>query len=254
VSSVLVSGTNLYIEYGTGNFPDRRFNAPWPLDEPVRDALRADTADGRNVAGRWSDYFWHVPQYYSVLIDSVYVPLVLDDVNFEVAWQMTMLNWQAIGFAFFLTRVTHATVGRARPSQHRCVDDPTAENRCGSEGPSFFSGHTSMAATGAGLTCAHHTALPLYGGGWPDTAICVVMSTAAGVNGFLRIHSDRHWFSDVVVGYVLGWGIGFGVPWLLHYGRKSATAPLGAELLPKGVAIVPLAFEGGAGLGLTGAL
>jgi hypothetical protein len=32
---------------------------------------------------------------------------------------------------------------------------------------SFISGHTLMAFTGAGLICAHHSHLPLYGGGVP---------------------------------------------------------------------------------------
>lgn len=251
VSNVVVSEADVYLEYGMRPFPDQRFNGPLPLDEEVRDAVRAKTENGRGDASRLSYLFWHPVQYFPVLIDSLYVPLVLDDLNVDVAWQMTMIDWQALGLAFFATRLAHVTVGRARPTQYGCSEDPTARKPCIHDGPAFFSGHTSMAAAGAGLTCAHHAAIPLYGGGWPDTAICVVMSSAAALNGYLRMRADDHWFSDVVAGYVIGWGIGFGVPWLLHYGHKERTLPLGAGLLPRGFAIVPLPFEGGAGVGLT---
>ena len=252
VSSFAVSGTNLYLQYGTGDFPEGRWNEPLPLDEPLRDGLRADTARGRENAAVVSDYLWDVSQYYAVIVDSLLVPLAFDNLNFDVAWQMSMLNWQAIGAAFLVTRTTHVLVGRSRPSQYDCSTAAGASNPCVLSGPSFISGHFSMAMTGAGLACAHHSALPLYGGGWPDAAICALLTATATTTGVLRVVADKHWPSDVVAGGLVGWASGFGLPWLLHYQYGEAPQALGAGVLPPNMAFLPMVSDTRLGLGVGG--
>jgi membrane-associated phospholipid phosphatase len=250
-SSAAISGANLYLQYGTGAFPDSSWNSPILFDEPARDGLGAKTQEGRDRAAVVSDYMWHTTQYYTVIVDSIIVPLATDRLNIDVTWQMSMLNWQAIGLSFFLTRLSHVAVGRSRPSQHGCSNEPGAAFPCESRGPSFLSGHTSMSATGAGLACAHHMALPLYGGGWPDIAICVALATSTVTLGTLRVVSDKHWASDVLIGGLMGGSVGFGLPYLLHYSRP---APLGAGLLPPNMAFVPLVDEDVLGIGVAGLL
>ena len=44
----------------------------------------------------------------------------------------------------------------------------------------------------------------------------------AGLTGALRIMSDQHYASDVITGAILGTGIGFAVPYFLHYRRGSS--------------------------------
>ncbi len=162
-----------------GPFPDDRWNGPILFDSAVRRAVRSDTEAGRTRADLVSDFFWHGNQYFPWL-DMVITPLLTDDWNLDVAGQGTLLNWQAAAVGFFVTRGLHRVVGRARPSKYGCSDDPDAENACAERrGPSFISGHTSMGAVGAGLTCAHRLHLPLYGGGWADYAICGVAATTA---------------------------------------------------------------------------
>jgi membrane-associated phospholipid phosphatase len=251
VSSGAVTGLNLYLQYGTGAFPDSSWNSPILFDEPARDALVAGTQAGRDRAAMVSDYMWHATQYYTIVVDSILVPLATDRLNADVAWQMSMVNWQAIGLSFFLTRLSHVSVGRSRPSQHGCSNEPGAAFPCEAQGPSFLSGHTSMAATGTGLACAHHMALPLYGGGWPDTAICVVLATSTVTLGTLRVVSDKHWASDVLIGGLIGGGVGFGLPYFLHYTRAG---PLGAGLLPPNMAFVPLVNQDVLGIGIAGSL
>jgi hypothetical protein len=100
-----------------------------------------------------------------------------------------------------------------------------------------------MSAVGAGLACAHHAALPLYGGGFPDAAVCVLLGASTLTVGTMRLMSDRHWASDVLFGLAIGGGIGLGLPYLLHY-SDSGPDPLGSSFLPRNVAIVPT-FDGG---------
>ena len=127
---------------------------------------------------------------------------------------------------------------------------------------SFVSGHTAIAFTGAGLTCAHHRHLPLYGGGWPDVAICVATLAAASSTAVLRVMSDRHYASDSLLGIGLGLVSGWGLPEWLHYGAGDGASESGERrsgaLLPTfggegwSALIAPQIGEGTLGLTLIG--
>jgi membrane-associated phospholipid phosphatase len=162
-------------------------------------------------------------------------PLASDRFNTDVAFQLTLLNWQAIGLSGLLARLAHVTVGRTRPLLQGCTtDDPTSINPCRDEGASFVAGHAMMSSANAGLACANHLALPLYGGGIADKLVCPIMVTNALAVGVLRFVADKHWLSDTVPGWLLGGAIGFGMPWLLHYRTvRSVVSPLpDTALLP----------------------
>ncbi|HKY39661.1 MAG TPA: phosphatase PAP2 family protein [Polyangiaceae bacterium] len=248
-----VTGTNLYFQYGTGAFPDQRWNSPILFDEWAR-GIRADTPEGRRRVAEVSDYMWHGTQYYTVVVDSLLVPLAFDRFNLDVALQMNLLNWQAIGLSFFILRLTHVTVGRARPSEYGCSNEPGARFPCvKGRGPSFMGGHVAMAATGAGLACAHHNALPLYGGGWPDIAACVVLSASAVTVGVLRGVADKHWASDNILGGLVGGAIGFGLPYLLHY-RYGHREGFAAGRLGSRLVVAPLVSDDVWGVGVSGFL
>lgn len=217
VASGVVSGTNLWMEFVHRNYPERTWTSGILFDDGAKNVFRARTQTGRDRADALSDWFWHPTQYYPIVVDSLLVPLALDDWNWDVAVQMTLIDWQAIGLAFFVTRGLQLFVGRDRPSLDGCSNNPDAKFRCTERGPAFPSGHTAMAATGAGLACAHHQGLPLYGGGWVEMVPCAVLSTTSAINGLLRMVADKHRASDVLFGYAAGLGIGYGVPYLLHY-------------------------------------
>jgi membrane-associated phospholipid phosphatase len=91
---------------------------------------------------------------------------------------------------------------------------------------SFFSGHTTIAATSAGLVCANHSRLPLWGHPVADASACALSSTAAVFTGVSRILADRHYATDVLAGFGFGFGIGYAVPVLLHYSRVKTDAVL----------------------------
>ena len=244
------TAANLTIEFT--DFPSRAetWRSPLPLDLSVRSALRANSIDGRNRAAVASDVLWWTTQFYTVVVDSLLVPLAFDDGNTDVAWQMTMINWQALGLTGIITRAAHHSTGRARPSTYGCSEEPGAANPCKPAGPGFFAGHVSMTTAGAALSCAHNAALPIYGNGPWGAVTCATLLAGSVTVGVLRIVADKHWFSDVIVGHLVGGSIGFGLPWLLHYQHRIT--PNLTALGITHTAWLPWATDDGGSLSLIG--
>ena len=74
------------------------------------------------------------------------------------------------------------------------------------------------------------------------------MVLATAVTGVTRVVADRHYASDVVVGAGIGFGVGYGLPWLLHY-RAG-----GQALDASHVFLVPFGGSRSVGVGIAGAL
>lgn len=208
--------------------PTRNWEGGILFDDPIRDALRFQTRGARTAAASTSDVLYYALLAYP-LVDAPVVGGVRGDR--EVAIQTLAINLEAYAFtgAFALTA---EKAGRARPSAAECERDSSYDPRCDDVGrlnSSFLSGHTALAFAGAGLTCVHHLNLPLYGGSAADVVACAAALTAATTSGMLRIHSDNHYATDVLLGGVVGLGGGYLLPWLLHY--RSRTTPA-ASLLP----------------------
>ncbi|HEX3850778.1 MAG TPA: hypothetical protein VHW01_07410 [Polyangiaceae bacterium] len=103
----------------------------------------------------------------------------------------------------------------------------------------------------AGLTCVHHQHLPLYGG-VADQAPCIGLIGASIVDGLGRIVADKHYASDVTLGFGVGALAGYVVPSLLHYGftshqRAPAVGGTGLHMLP-----LPQVYQDGFGIGVVG--
>jgi len=235
VAAGVVSAGNIGLETAYSHHPRDRWTGPILLDDPARNFFRGGTARSRERADDISDYLWHGSTYY-VLLDGLLTPLVTDKLNTDVALQLTLLNWQAVGTTGLLARLAHDTVGRTRPSLQGCSQDPNAENHCEFRGASFIAGHAAMTSANAGLACADHRALRMYGGGIPDAAVCPIMVTTAAGVGVLRMIADKHWLSDTIVAWLLGGSIGYGMPYFLHFRYvKQVTSPLpNSMLLPWG--------------------
>jgi membrane-associated phospholipid phosphatase len=82
---------------------------------------------------------------------------------------------------------------------------------------SFYSGHAAVTATGAGLICAHHTQLSLYQNDLLDQGTCALAVLGTALTGAMRIASDNHWASDVLIGHLMGYTSGYLLPTLLYY-------------------------------------
>jgi membrane-associated phospholipid phosphatase len=147
---------------------------------------------------------------------------------------MLVINTRAFAFTAALTGVIKRVANRERPVATTCRSDSSYDPSCGAAGPdySFFSGHSSMAFTGAALICTHHAHLPLYGGDG-DALACMGGVTAAILTGLARVTSDRHYLTDVLTGASVGMVSGAILPWLLHYraqGSASAKESAGRGL------------------------
>jgi membrane-associated phospholipid phosphatase len=151
------------------------------------------------------------------------------------------MDLEAYALSSIVTISLYSTVGRARPSYADCKANPFFNPDCNvAADDSFPSGHTNEAFTAAGLSCAHHGHLPLYGSRLADTLACIRDVTLASLEGTLRIMGDRHYATDVLTGAAIGFGFGYGVPTLLHY--RDRERPTG------GVMLAPLLGAGRFGL------
>jgi len=218
-TGVLVAG-GLALEYLTRQPREPNWESPLPGELAVRDALAARTRSGREAAGVLSDYMWITAQWYTQVVDALVITFLVDDQNFDVAWQMSAMNAEAMALGFVLTRGAHRLVARSRPLELGCENDPAYDGLCPFSGSTagFPSGHASMAFVGAGLTCAHHQYLPIYGDAAADLSACLGVTALAATTGVLRIVSDSHYTSDVIAASLLGFAVGYAVPVLLHYG------------------------------------
>jgi membrane-associated phospholipid phosphatase len=118
-----------------------------------------------------------------------------------------------------LTQATKFAVARERPY----VRTQRAEARDFVATPddhlSFFSGHTSSTfalavATGTTASLRGYRQAP---------AVWSVGLPLALLTGYLRIAADRHYFTDVLTGALVGSAVGVFVPWLHTHSRQAPT-------------------------------
>jgi membrane-associated phospholipid phosphatase len=221
------------------------------FDDAFRGWLRADTREGRELAGTVSDVLWLGGSAVPYVVDLPVILLAHREPR--VAWQVLMMDLEANAVAGFINNALFYEVGRGRPSYRSCAADPGYDQLCGSTGnnAAFPSGHTLGIATAAGLTCVHHHYLPLYGHPAADGGACALMSVATVVTAATRVVADRHYASDSIAGAAIGFAAGYGLPWLLHYrSGLGAAAFAGAA----GPVVVPFASADVLGVGLFGAL
>lgn len=191
---------------------------PLIFEQELRDLMVFRSEEHRDMADHISDWLWYGTEAYPVIVDTLLVA-GLARWSWDVAWQMLLMNAQAMTFTGLMARASHIFIGRDRPLGKECDDDPEYHSQCDQRNrfAGFFSGHTALAYTGAALTCVHHRYIPLYGGGVADIIPCAATMATATVTGYLRLANDKHYISDVIVGAFVGIASGYGLPWLLHY-------------------------------------
>jgi membrane-associated phospholipid phosphatase len=125
-----------------------------------------------------------------------------------------------------------------RPRPYAYSKDPTVRRYAAEEGEdarmSFYSGHASLsfgaAVTGAYLLGASSDSKLARGLGWS----LGLMTASAAAN--LRVRAGKHFYSDVLVGAVVGMAVGYIVPALHADGRPYV--PDGQELAAAGAGIL----------------
>jgi membrane-associated phospholipid phosphatase len=242
-----VAAGYLSVEFGAKPPAQPRWRGGISFDRAVRRALVAETRGARDAWNTASDVLALIPQG-MMLIDSLFVPLLSDHWNTEVAWHLTVIAVQSEALTGLLSRSGHYGIARARPDTEPCIEDPSYSTGCfRGTSASFPGGHVASASVGAGVVCAHHLHLPLYGGGFWDTAACLTNVGFAAATGYARMAADRHYVSDTLVGAALGAAVGFLLPSLVHYRGGASAAREGASWRWT-IAAVPIGDDAGLGI------
>ncbi len=141
-------------------------------------------------------------------------------------WVDALVVAEAAALAADLNQLVKFAAGRERPFVHYGSFADPGRPHDPDDDLSFYSGHTSLAfalATAAGTvsTMRGYRSAPWVWG--------VGLSLAAAA-GYLRVASDMHYLSDVLVGAAAGAAFGVGLPLLLH--RDEGARSGGAAAVP----------------------
>jgi hypothetical protein len=194
------------IHFGVDSPSNARWDSVNSFDNAFRDTFRIGSSDGRSSADTASTAL-----LWSLAVGGPLTGILKTrfaegdcDKSLELLSDMT----ESLMLAVFATETTKVIVARERPFNADCVApfcDTASDSR-----KSFFSGHSSIAAAGAGLVCSHSIRHRLWGDGFAQRAgpCALGVATAAAV-GVLRIAADKHWSTDVLVGWAIGAVIGY---------------------------------------------
>jgi membrane-associated phospholipid phosphatase len=136
---------------------------------------------------------------------------------------------ETLGANLLLNTISKAVFGRPRPYTYRYL---TRENADSDWFVSFYSGHASTAFSTA-VAGSY-----LFAESAPDRLSSALLAgvefSLASATATLRTHAGKHYYSDVVVGALVGIGLGIGVP-VAHGARYR---PKAGELLAAGGGVV----------------
>jgi hypothetical protein len=218
------------------------------FDDAIRDGFRLGSSSARKDSTTASDVF--------LILNSAFLPAAgiawtaMGDSEHARLESLAMLAeaGEALSLTLFITEATKAIAGRERPYVQEC-DDSSTSGKCtrDTRKKSFFSGHASLSAAGAGLACSHSLKRKTWGESTQARLIpCAFGASIALTTGALRMASDKHWFTDVLVGLTVGGLIGYYDTWgpfdLLRFESEPSdgTPPVEGAVLP---------YAGGGSLG-----
>jgi membrane-associated phospholipid phosphatase len=149
-----------------------------------------------------------------------------------------LLTAEATMLAVNLNEAVKLAFARERPFVHYLPRAP-GEVRALTDSPSddnlsFYSGHTNVAFA---LASSSGTVALMRGYRLAPLVLGLGIASAMAV-GYLRIAADKHYFSDVMVGAIVGTLVGAGVPLLFHPAEERAApspAPAPTPLTVQGV-------------------
>ncbi len=188
------------------------------FDGFMRDRLRL-ASSGRDAIATASDALLFTLAAYPVVVDDIALSLI-GDRNPALAARLVAIDAQAYALMSLIMGITKIGSARERPYAYGadCQANPNApECQEDDRNMSFFSGHASMAFTGASLACFHQQQIPgLYGSRAAGLAVCGSAMALATSTALFRVMSDKHWMTDVLTGAGVGLFSGWLLPWLTH--------------------------------------
>lgn len=210
--------------------PNRRWSARNAFDMDTRHAFRLAKPGSRRRADLASDV--------TLVASLAVLPALSIGVqqwrtgDCAESWDMATDFVESFGLVLLVSESIKLASGRERPFATQCGPDAPSDAACrgGDRFRSFISGHATLAATGAGLTCAWSVRRKVWGESFMARAApCGAGVTLALATGSLRVAADRHWMTDVLAGFVIGSAVGYFDTWgpfdLLRFGdaERSAT-------------------------------
>ena len=221
------------------------------FDDSSRSSFRLTATSSRRAADRASDVL--IATSIAIIPAATIGASLFRTGDCAEAWEMTTNFVESFGLTLLLTESLKAATGRSRPFVRDCDQFAPADSDCGGEDrfKSFISGHASLAATGAGLTCAFSLKREAWGSSFAGrVAPCALGVGTALTTGFLRVASDRHWLTDVLTGFIMGGAIGYFDTWGPLEWLKVENRDSEGRLESFGV-VLPTAVRGRAGLQFT---
>jgi hypothetical protein len=197
-----------------------------PIDESVRDGLRPRSFFAQQRARDASDQLEALNVSYPFLVDALILARY-EHGNPDVARELALLDLEVFALTFGVQQTSANLVSRERPMVRECGSAEWPADTAACSLPDryrgYFSGHTALSFAAATATCTHHGYLDLHGG-HGEWIPCVGLLASAAATGTLRIVGDRHYFTDVATGAVVGGLIGWAVPFLHYQGRRRGAA------------------------------
>ncbi len=217
------------------------------FDDAIRDGIRLRDPQALKASWAFADMTGTMLVLLNVALDSLIIPLARRSP--DVAWQMLVMDAESYTLTSLIAITGYDTIGRGRPPYEDCKNNtgnvPSME--CvGTLTASFPSGHVALGFNAAGLSCAHHLFQGVYGNRVADAFACARDLSLATTEAVLRMMGERHYFTDVFVGSLIGFGVGFGMPTLLHYTNFKRHAPV------KAITAMPIVSPVETGIALTG--
>jgi membrane-associated phospholipid phosphatase len=205
-------GTLALFLYGPVEKP--RWQGGVLFDDAIRNGLRAESKESRQTFRTLGDLPYYAAPILP-LVDTFVVSLAVRG-DPKLARNIGLMSLEAFSYAGFASFLSTSISARERPDSSACVGED-----CEIDTESFWSGHSSIVAASAGVVCANHIYMPLWGHPIADAAACVLATTGAAFTATTRVVADRHYTTDVIVGSGIGWLIGYGVPSVLHYSHAK---------------------------------
>lgn len=198
------------------------------FDDAVRNNLRLSSAKARGRVRAFGDWPYYASPVIPLLVDPLLAAWLGGD-DGRAALNLELVGLEAFAYAGLSSFISTRLSLRQRPDSSECWrEHPNGANCEPVDTEAFWSGHTTIAAASAGLVCANHRYLPLWGSPVADAGACVLSTSGALITAVSRILADRHYATDVIVGMGVGFGFGYAVPVLLHYshGRRDLRVAL----------------------------
>ena len=178
---------------------------------------------GSSTEDTWSDVGWAATAVTALGIDGA---LAFHDGALREFPVDALIILEATFTAMAINQTAKFLVGRERPFVHQLSPEQKAlVPKPDDSNLSFFSGHATFTMS-ITIAAATLTQLRGYRLAWLVPAVGVPVSLAVGI---LRIAADKHYFTDVAVGWIVGADVGFAVPFFFH---RAQAAQVEVRLVP----------------------